>query len=70
MIEEIPYIPKDELVAGAAYKVDARNFGTAIWDGKAFQGLRYKFNSAFMSSEYHWDDGAPYGTVKPLKMLE
>lgn len=64
------YLKKEDLEQGAAYRVKARNFGIAIWDGKAFQGLRCKFGSCFMSSEDHWDEGAPFGTVKPLYKLD
>ena len=63
------YIPKEELKIGIAYAVHARNFTTAIWDGARFHGVRIKFGDSFISEEYHYDDGAPYGTVKPLKEL-
>lgn len=64
------YLKKPELKEGHAYAVSARNFQTAIWDGHSFHGLRFKFGSSYMASENHWDDGAPYGTVKPLYELE
>ena len=63
-------IPKEDLVLGAAYHVEARNFSFAIWDGKEFQGLCFKFGQYFMDGEFHYDDGAPYGTVTPLEKLE
>lgn len=64
------YIHKESLVVGAAYKVAARNFQFALWDGKKFAGVRNKFGQNFIDYEYHWDDGPPYGTVKPLRRLE
>lgn len=56
------------------YLVRSRNLmeGLGIFceADKAFYGLRYKFGSTFVEREYHWDTGAPYGTVKPLELLE
>lgn len=63
-------IPKHRLKVGAAYEVEARNFDTAIWDGKVFRGVRFKMGSYFMDTEQHWDDDDHFGTVKPLRRLE
>ena len=63
------YIKKEELVAGIAYAVDARNFSVAIWTGEEFAGLRHKLGSDFIDYEHHWDDGVLYGTVKPREEL-
>lgn len=60
------FISKQDCVPGKAYFVKARNFKYAIWDGEKFHGLRDKFGSKFIDIEYHWHDGAPHGTVKPL----
>ena len=64
------YIPKDELVFGETYYCEARNFQYGMWDGEKFVYHRTKFGSVFVDSEYHWDDGAPHGTVKPLNISE
>lgn len=75
MTEEREYIPKCDMEIGRAYLCDARSLishngvSHAIWDGESFQGMREKWGSVFMSPEFHWDDGAPYGTVKPLWKL-
>jgi hypothetical protein len=63
------YLHKEELKVGRAYYVSARNFSYAIWDGKEFNGLRYKFGTWFMDKELHYDDGAPFGTVLPFEEL-
>ena len=64
------YIKKNDLVRGKAYFVDARNFSVAIWTGESFAGLRSLYPEGFMIDyEHHYDDGAPHGTVKPLKLL-
>lgn len=70
MYEEIDYIPKDKLIKGRKYKCDARNFSEGIWNGKEFEYMRYKFGDRFPDTEYHWDDGPPYGTVKPLSLIK
>lgn len=69
-IETGEYIKKEDLKHGSAYAVRARNFDVAIWDGEKFQGLRFKFGDWYMDDEKHWDEGAPFGTVKPLYELE
>lgn len=63
------YIPKAELEIGEIYQCFGRNFQYGIWDGEAFEYLRTKFNFKFFDKEYHWDDGPPYGTVKPIKKM-
>ena len=62
-------IPIDELIIGAVYLVDARNFNLGIWDGHAFQGLRYKMGDHYMFPEIHWDADDRYGTAKPIKKI-
>lgn len=64
------YIPKDELIVGKKYLCDARNFSVGTWNGKEFEYMRYKFGDRFPDTEYHYDDGAPYGTVKPFEIFE
>ena len=50
------------------YRIHSRNLILGVFDGKdAFIGIREKFNERFLFPEYHWDTGAPYGTVKPLE---
>lgn len=64
------YIKKKDLIIGQSYKCDARNFTVGTWNGESFDYMREKWGSIFPDIEYHWDDGAPYGTVKPLKKIE
>lgn len=68
--DAIYYIPIQDLIVGAIYEVRARNFSVARWNGRDFEGHRFKFGSTFLSTEHHWDDGPPYGTVKPIKLLK
>ena len=57
---------------GYLYKLDARNGSVGIWraDEESFIISRHKFGDNFLDEEYHWDLGAPYGTAKPLQVLE
>lgn len=64
------YIKKEELIVGKKYKCYARNFSVGTWNGESFSYMRSKFGSTFEDTEFHYDDGAPFGTVKPLKLLD
>lgn len=68
LMTDLKYMKKEELEVGQAYAVRARNFQIAIWDGKQFNGLRFKFTDSYMDTENHYDD-PKYGTVKPLYKL-
>ena len=61
------WIAKCQLKHGTLYLIHARNNHLGIWDavGGAFVLVREKHGELRMSSEFHWDDGAPLGTVKP-----
>ncbi len=39
-------------------------------DKQGFVGIRVKFGIEFLFVEYHWDTGEPFGTVKPIEILE
>lgn len=63
-------IPLKDCKKGYAYRLEARNFQAGIFDGDTgFIGLRDKFGSIFLDTEYHWDTGAPFGTVHPIKEI-
>lgn len=67
-IEE--YIPLTECVRGHVYKIASRNLSYGVYDGAGgFIGIRNKFCHRYLFTEYHWDQGEPYGTVKPLEDL-
>jgi hypothetical protein len=71
MSTNVEYLPKDALVEGISYYCVARNFIVGKWNGECFEYTRGKFGSTFQDTELHWDDGPPFGTVKPLaKILE
>ena len=61
------YIPLALCVPGHLYKVDARSYQLAVFDGnRSFTGIREKFGGRGLFTEFHWDTGEPWGTVKPL----
>jgi hypothetical protein len=52
------------------YRIRSRNLLVGVFDGSTgFIGIREKFNSRYLFTEYHWDTGAPFGTVRPLEIL-
>lgn len=67
--KRIPYITRDQLEVGKEYLCNARNFTIGTWNGKSFDYMRYKFGNVFPDKEFHWDNGVPHGTVKPLLKL-
>lgn len=60
-------IPMEECRKGYVYELYSRNLRWGIYDGEeGFIGVREKFGSRYLFTEYHWDQGPPHGTVKPL----
>lgn len=51
------------------YKIHSRNLLLGVFDATClgFIGIREKFGELFLFTEYHWDNGPPHGTVKPLE---
>jgi hypothetical protein len=49
---------------GKLYKVDARNFTYAVYDGDGgFIGIRQKFGDAYLFTELDYEIDEKYGTV-------
>lgn len=64
------YIPKEECKLGFVYRICSRNLAYGVYTGHekgGFVGVREKFDSLFLFEEYHWDNGPPFGTVKPIE---
>lgn len=54
----------DECIPRRLYKIRSRNLIMGVFDGKeGFVGIRQKFGSKFLFTEFHWDQGPPFGTV-------
>lgn len=63
-------IPLSNCKRGTVYLVLSRNLEVGVFDGDTgFIGIRTKLGSDFLFTEYHWDTGDPYGTVKPLQEI-
>jgi len=59
-----------ECQRGHVYEIFSRNLRLAVYDGEGgFIGIREKFDRLFLFTERHWDEGEPFGTVKPLREL-
>jgi hypothetical protein len=67
-LEEMKYIALADCKISHIYKIYARNFKIGVFDGSdGFIGIREKFGSRYLFTEYHWDTGEPHGTVKPIE---
>ena len=66
------YIKIEDCIHGGMYKVMCRNFDYGVFNKEdcSFIGIRTKFKFTFLFSEYHWDTGPPFGTVKPIKFIK
>lgn len=59
-------IPITDCLKGRLYKIRARNFQLGVYNGTGgFIGRRNKFGSWYLFTEFHYDIGAPHGTVFP-----
>ena len=60
-----PNLPvMDQLIKGRIYKIECRNLACGVWNGvNGFTGIRTKFGSRFLFTEYHWDYSEHIGTV-------
>ena len=65
-------IPMDQCKEGYLYRIDSRNltFGIFREESKGFVGIREKFGSEYLFTEFHFDTGTPFGTVNPEEELE
>jgi hypothetical protein len=66
--ERIDYIPLVLCKHGYLYEIHSRNLSHGVFNGadRGFIGIRTKFGSRFLFTEYHYDTGAPHGTAKPF----
>lgn len=63
-------IPLSECLKGRVYRLHSRNLELGVFDGETgFIGIRTKFDSRYLFSEYHYDTGPPHGTASPLEDL-
>jgi hypothetical protein len=67
-------VPREDVVLGRAYLIHSRNGGVGVAveeDGSLGYCLhREKFGDHYLFVEYDWDQGPPYGTAIPLRLIE
>ena len=62
------YVPLAKCEVRHVYRLKSRNLKIGVYDGeRGLIGVRYKFDREFLFTEYHYDAGAPYGTVHPIE---
>jgi hypothetical protein len=65
------YIELERCKKGYLYKISSRNLRFGVYDGnQGFIGIREKFSSRYLFTEYHYDQGPPFGTVHPMIEVE
>lgn len=71
MMSDAPaYLKLEECKSGCVYELHSRNLSVGVFDGKdGFIGIRKKFGYRYLFKEYHWDQGPPFGTVKPARQI-
>lgn len=64
-------IPKLKCKDRVLYRISSRNLTLGVYHAEkgGFLGLRTKFGDTYVFEEFHWDNGPPYGTVKPDEEL-
>lgn len=73
MLDSTDYLPMPVLLDRHAYTIFARNAYVGIWiaEVRGFLISRYKLSpDPYLFIEYHWDTGEPFGTAKPLSLIE
>lgn len=65
------YIPIDQCIDRRLYRVISRNLLVGVYNAetRGFIGIRNKFGNDYPFEEYHYDTGAPLGTVRPEEDL-
>jgi hypothetical protein len=63
-------IPMTDCIKGKVYRIKCRNLSFGVYDGNGgFIGIREKMGNVFLFTEFHWDQGPPYGTVHSVEEL-
>jgi hypothetical protein len=64
-------IPLSECKPRHVYRLMSRNLSIGVFDttNSGFIGIREKFGSRYLDTEYHCDTGPPHGTASPYEDL-
>lgn len=61
----------EDCIPGRVYELRCRNLAFGVYDGAGgFIGIRTKFGSRFLDTEFHWDKSKHFGTVCSIKDTE
>lgn len=65
------YIPLENCCNRFVYRIHSRNLAVGVYsvERRGFIGIREKFDWRYLFTEYHWDTGPPFGTVRPIRYL-
>lgn len=72
IIKHDQYLPIDQCKKNYLYLIKARNarLGVFVPDQEnGFLIAREKFGFVYAFVEYHWDNGPPFGTVRPIEEI-
>ena len=61
-------IPLKDCIVGRIYEIQSRNLLLGVYNGNTgFIGIREKFDSLYLSTEYHIEPNGPFSTVRPFR---
>lgn len=65
------YLPLDACKHGWLYRIRSRNLSVGVYNEpvKGFVGIREKMGHEYLFTEFHYDTGAPFGTVHPMSEI-
>ena len=64
-------IPLTECRHRGIYRLASRNLTLGVFNksSNGFIGIREKFGDLYLFTEYHWDNGPPFGTASPYEFV-
>lgn len=65
-------IPMDQMEPRRVYRLQSRNLLAGVWnpETRGFIGIRRKFDSEYLFTEYHYEVDPRIGTASPLEALD
>lgn len=70
-MKEDKYISLSNCTHRGIYRLGSRNLSLGVYNeaSKGFIGIREKFEDLYLFTEYHWDNGPPFGTARPYEYV-
>jgi hypothetical protein len=71
MMKKDNYIPLSDCTHRGIYRLGSRNLSLGVFNkpSNGFIGIREKFGDLYLFTEYHWDNGPPFGTACPYEFV-